>query len=87
MTAMLRAIIDKNLKNWEDCLPFIEFAYNMVVHSTTKCTPFEIVYSFNPLTPIDLLPILSKELIIMQMSRLSFARILEGPLALQIPAL
>ncbi|XP_022973897.1 uncharacterized protein LOC111472489, partial [Cucurbita maxima] len=61
MTAMLRAIIDKNLKTWEVCLPFIEFAYNRVVHSTTKCTPFEIVYGFNPLTPLDLLPIPSKE--------------------------
>ena len=56
MTTGLRAIIDKNLKTWEDCLPFIEFVYNRIVHSTTKCTPFEIVYSFNSLTPIDLLP-------------------------------
>ena len=44
-------------------MPFIEFAYNRVVHSTTKCTPFEIVYGFNPLTPIDLLPIPSKEFV------------------------
>ena len=42
---------------------FIEFAYNRVVHSTTKCTSFEIVYGFNPLTPIDLLPIPSKEFV------------------------
>ena len=61
MTTLLRAIIDKNLKTWEDCLPFIEFAYNRVVHNTIKCTLFEIVYGFNPLTPIDLLPMPSKE--------------------------
>ena len=42
-------------------LSFIEFAYSRVVHSTTKYTPFEIVYSFNPLIPIDLLPIPSQE--------------------------
>ena len=38
-------------------LPHIEFAYNRVVNSTTSHTPFEVVYGFNPLTPLDLLPI------------------------------
>jgi hypothetical protein len=28
LSTLLRTIIQKNLKNWEDCLPFIEFAYN-----------------------------------------------------------
>jgi hypothetical protein len=54
---LLRTIIQKNLKNWEDCLPFIEFAYNRSVDSTTDFSPFEIVYGFNPLTPLDLLPL------------------------------
>jgi hypothetical protein len=54
---LLRAIIQKNLKNWEDCLSFIEFAYNHSVHSTTDYSPFEIVYGFNPLTPLDLIPL------------------------------
>ena len=31
LTQLLRAVIQKNLKNWEDCLPFIEFAYNRSV--------------------------------------------------------
>jgi len=50
----LRAIIKKNIKTWEDCLPHVEFAYNRVVHSSTKFSPFEIVYGFNLLTPLDL---------------------------------
>jgi hypothetical protein len=61
LSTLLRTIIQKNLKNWEDCLPFIEFAYNRSVHSTTDFSPFEIVYGFNPLTPLDLLPLLVNE--------------------------
>ncbi|KAL5801030.1 hypothetical protein ACOSQ3_032662 [Xanthoceras sorbifolium] len=57
LSALLRAIIQKNLKNWEDCLPHVEFAYNRSVHSATHFSPFEIVYGFNPLTPLDLLPL------------------------------
>ena len=54
---MLCTIIQKNLKNWEDCFPFFKFAYNRSVHSTTNFSSFEIVYGFNPLTPLDLLPL------------------------------
>jgi len=38
-------------------LPFIEFAYNSSVDSTTHYSPFEIGYGFNPLTPLDLIPL------------------------------
>ena len=30
---------------------------NRSLHSATKYTPFEIVYGFNPLTPLDLTPL------------------------------
>ncbi|GKV11025.1 hypothetical protein SLEP1_g22314 [Rubroshorea leprosula] len=46
-----------NLKNWEECLSHVEFAYNRSVHSATNCSPFEVVYGFNPFTPLDLLPL------------------------------
>ena len=55
LSQLLRTIVGKNLKTWEECLPFIEFAYNRCIHSTTSYSPFEIVYGFNPLTPLDLL--------------------------------
>ncbi|CAM8911119.1 unnamed protein product [Rhodiola kirilowii] len=55
LSTLLRATVGKNLRNWLSCLPFIEFAYNHAKHSGTKFSPFEIVYGFNPETPIDLI--------------------------------
>jgi len=42
-------------------LPFIEFAYNRTVHLTTDFFPFEIIYGFNPLTLVYLIPLPFKE--------------------------
>jgi len=47
---MLRAVLKKNLKLWEESLPHVEFAYNRATHSTTKV-------SLNPHAPIDLFPL------------------------------
>ena len=57
LSTLLRTIIKKNIKAWKEYLPYVEFAYNMYVHSTTKFPPFEIVYGFNPLTSLDLTPL------------------------------
>ena len=54
---LLRDIIKKNIKTWEDCLPHVEFAYNHTIHFATKFSHLEIVYGFNPLTPLDLSPL------------------------------
>jgi transposase InsO family protein len=61
LSTMLRAVLKKNIKLWEDCLPHIEFAYNRSLHSTTKMCPFEIVYGLLPRAPIDLLPLPASE--------------------------
>ena len=60
LAQMLRCLISGNPRVLEDLLLHIEFAYNRVVNFTTSHTPFEVVYEFNPLTPLtplDLLPI------------------------------
>ena len=54
LSTMLRAVLDKNLKRWEDCLPHVEFAYNHATHSSTKMCPFQIVYGYIPRAPIAL---------------------------------
>jgi hypothetical protein len=58
---MLRAVLKKNLKLWEKCLPHVEFTYNRAKHSTTKVSPFQVVYGFNPRAPIDILPLPTSE--------------------------
>ena len=54
---MLHTIVNKNLKKWDECLAYVEFAYNRSVHRTTKQSSFEVIYGFNPTTPLDLVPI------------------------------
>ena len=57
LSTLLRVLIKPNLKNWEECIPHAEFAYNRAIHHTTKRTPFEIVYGSNPYTALDMLPL------------------------------
>ena len=58
---MLRVVLKKNLKMSEEYLPHVEFAYNRATHSTTKVSPFQVVYGFNPCAPIDILPLPTSE--------------------------
>lgn len=55
--SLLRFLVRKHLSTCIDHLPFIEFAYNRVVHSTTHYSPFELVYGFNPRIVLDLTPL------------------------------
>jgi hypothetical protein len=51
---MLQAVLKSNLKLWEECLPYIDLAYNRSVHFAMKISPFQVLYGFNPRAPIDL---------------------------------
>ncbi|KAK1561530.1 hypothetical protein QYE76_037316, partial [Lolium multiflorum] len=44
LSTLLRVLVKKNLKAWEDCIPHAEFAYNRAKHSTTMRSPFMVVY-------------------------------------------
>ena len=57
LSTLLRTVVNKNLKNWDECLAYVEFAYNRSVHGTKNHSPFEVVYGFNPITPLDLAPL------------------------------
>jgi hypothetical protein len=63
LSTMLRAVLKDNLRLWEECLPHIEFAYNRSIHSTTKLSPFMVVYGFNPHAPIVLLHLPPSEIV------------------------
>jgi hypothetical protein len=61
LSTMLRVVLKKIFKMWEECLHHVEFAYNRSLHSTTKMCPFEIVNVFLPHALIDLMPLPSSE--------------------------
>ncbi|KAK1682570.1 hypothetical protein QYE76_043418 [Lolium multiflorum] len=69
LSQLLRSIIKKNLKEWEDCSSHVEFAYNRAVHSTTELCPFKVVYGFKPITPLDLFPLPIHERVNMEASK------------------
>jgi hypothetical protein len=61
LSMLLQTMVKKNLKDCEECLPHVQFACNRAIHSTTNLCPFEIIYGFKPIAPIDLLPLLLQD--------------------------
>ena len=51
---ILRTLVKKNTKDWDEKLVHAEFAYNRCPNLTTKYSPFECVYGFNPMIPTTL---------------------------------
>ncbi|PKU66055.1 hypothetical protein MA16_Dca017376 [Dendrobium catenatum] len=54
---LLRCFVGKNIRQWDLILAQVELAFNRSVNQATKRTPFEIAYGYNPITPLDLIPI------------------------------
>jgi len=43
--------VSKDQINWDEWVPYAVYVYNSTVHSTTKFTPFELVYGFKSEVP------------------------------------
>ena len=54
---LLRVLAKKSTKGWDELLSHAEFAYNRAPSKATGLSPFQVVYGFNPCTPIDLTPL------------------------------
>ena len=52
---MIRAYVDNDQETWDLHLDKYTFAYNTSVHSTTKQTPFEMIFGRKPRIPIDIM--------------------------------
>ncbi|GKA02997.1 putative gag-pol polyprotein [Tanacetum coccineum] len=55
---LLRTLVKKTIKDYDLKLCHAEFAFNKAPNYSTGKTSFEICYGVNPLTPIDLIPLL-----------------------------
>ena len=44
----LRAFINHRQSNWASLLPMAEFAHNTRAHASTKCSPFKLIYGYEP---------------------------------------
>lgn len=49
----------KDIEKWDPILTHIEFAYNQSTNQTAGCSPFEAIYGKNPISPLDLSPLLT----------------------------
>jgi len=57
LTPLLRVMVSKSLRDWYIKLSHAKFAYNRFPSYDTSHSPFEVCYSLNLLTLLDLIPI------------------------------
>ncbi|KAL6217406.1 hypothetical protein ACLB2K_010623 [Fragaria x ananassa] len=51
---MLRGYNAKHPKTWDESLPYLQFAFNRAVHSSSGTSPFETCYGYLPPSPFDM---------------------------------
>ena len=49
----LRAFCNEHQDDWDDYLDMLELGFNTTKHASTGRSPYELLYGFNPRTPID----------------------------------
>ncbi|KAI9174834.1 hypothetical protein LWI28_023368 [Acer negundo] len=57
---LLRCLVGENVRSWDLKLSQAEFAHNHAVNRSTGFSPFQVVYSLVPRSPIDLILLPSK---------------------------
>ena len=50
---MLSNYCQEDPKHWDEWIPFVLFAYNTSLHSSTLYTPYELVYGRKPILPME----------------------------------
>lgn len=50
----LRHFINENQTDWDNWLPMATFAFNTTIHSSTKYTPYELVFGYLPRLPTSI---------------------------------
>ena len=55
LKSMLKKFVNKNGKDWDECLPYILFAYREVPQETTGFSPFELLFGRKVRGPLDVL--------------------------------
>lgn len=56
---LLWCYVGKDIEKWDPVLDHIKFAYNQSTNQTAGCSPFESIYGKNPISPLDLSPLLT----------------------------
>ena len=55
LATMISTLIEQSRRNWDDLLPYVLYAYRTAVHSSTKETPFYLMFGRDAMSPTDLL--------------------------------
>ena len=55
LKGMLRKLVSRNEKDWDQYLPYLLLAYREVPHETTRFSPFELLYGRRVRSPLDVL--------------------------------
>jgi hypothetical protein len=50
---VLRHYVAPAHDNWDELLPLAEFAINRATNASTQKSPFQVVYGYQPMTPLD----------------------------------
>ena len=53
VNSMLAKCVDKNHRDWDECLPQVAFCYNASVHESMQFSPFFLMHGTEPRWDVD----------------------------------